>query len=831
MNTYRISDIVKITRASLSDTPHTDPEIRELLTDSRQLRNPDFTLFFALKTKRNDGHLYIEELYQKGVKAFVVEVFPENPAEFPDAVFIKVADSLIALQQLAAAHRKKFSLPVIGITGSNGKTIVKEWLAQMLSDEKHIVRSPKSYNSQIGVPLSVWQMADTDELGIFEAGVSEMEEMDRLQAIIQPTIGIFTNIGSAHDENFINRNQKVSEKLKLFRKVEVLIYCNDYVDITGRILQTEAFRDIKTFSWGRRKEADLRILEVVRQNRHSEIKAMYQGQEISIRIPFIDDASVENCIHCWVCLLYLGYTTTWVNSHMEYLQPVAMRLELKEGINSCSVINDSYSSDINSLSIALDFLVQQKQHRRRTVILSDVLQSGRNENTLYGTIADLLHARGVNQLIGIGPAISRQAAKFKMEKSFFKDTEDFLKKFPFSSFSNETILIKGARVYGFEQISRILQQKAHETVLEIDLNHLLHNLNLIRSVLNPGVKTMVMVKAFSYGSGSYEIANLLQFHHVDYLAVAYADEGVELRKAGISLPIMVMNPDEESVDALSKYQLEPEVYSFRVLRMIAQNRRELANKEDGQMQIHLKVETGMNRLGFNPNEIPALMEELGEMKGIRVASVFSHLAASQDPRHDEFTRNQIAQLKEIAEQLGSGLGYPVMKHILNSAGIQRFPEAQFDMVRLGISLYGIQGNPDPMRRNLDLLPVSKLRTAISQIKTVRAGESIGYNRAFVASDEMTIAVIPIGYADGMSRILGNGRGHVMIKGQLCRILGDVCMDMCMVDVSGLDVHEEDDVIIFGPERPITQLAEEMQTIPYEVLTGISRRVKRVYYQE
>lgn len=831
MNTWKIADIAKVLRVTLPAGVHAEREIRELLTDSRQLRNPDHSLFFALKSRRNDGHQYIDELYAKGVRAFVTEDGEDRDGQCPEAVFLQVPGTLNALQQLAAAHRKQFRIPVIGITGSNGKTIVKEWLTQLLSDEKHVVRSPKSYNSQIGVPLSVWQIADSDEIGIFEAGISETDEMDRLQTIIQPTIGIFTNIGSAHDENFINRNQKVSEKLKLFRKVDLLIYCIDYVDITGKILQTEAFREIKTFSWGKRKEADLRILEVVRQHRHSDIRALYQGQEISITIPFIDDASTENCIHCWACLLHMGYPTSWISARMAFLQPVAMRLELKEGINNCSVINDSYSSDINSLSIALDFLVQQKQHRRRTVILSDVLQSGRNENTLYGTIAELLHARGVNQLIGIGPAISRQAAKFRMEKSFFKDTDDFLKKFPFSSFNNETILIKGARVYGFEQISRILQQKAHETVLEIDLNHLLHNLNLLRSVLNPGVKTMVMVKAFSYGSGSYEIANLLQFHHVDYLAVAYADEGVELRKAGISLPIMVMNPDEESVDALSKYQLEPEVYSFRVLRMIAQNRSEWGGREEGSMCIHLKMETGMNRLGFQEDQLDQLIEQLKEIRGIRVASVFSHLAASQDPDSDAFTTAQTERLKAMADRLEAGLGYTFLRHVLNSSGIMRFPGAQLDMVRIGISLYGIQDRTDSSGRSLDLLPVSKLRTTISQLKLIRAGESVGYNRRFVASHDMQLAVIPIGYADGLSRVLGNGRGHVMIRGKLCPILGDVCMDMCMVDVSGMEVQEEDDVIIFGPERPITQLAEEMGTIPYEVLTGISRRVKRVYYQE
>ncbi len=825
---YTISQIVNLIKGSLISDRIDDPEVRDLLTDSRQLRQPDNTLFFALITRRNDGHKYIEELYQKGLRLFVVVKLPDQTENFPDSCFIQVANSLNALQLLAAAHRKSFNSPIIGITGSNGKTIVKEWLYQLLSVDKKIVRSPKSYNSQVGVPLSVWQIQNDDELAIIEAGVSETEEMNRLQSIIMPDIGIFTNIGPAHDENFINREQKVAEKLKLFTKVGVLVYCVDYIDITGRILQSEAFRNIKIFSWGRKKNADIKIVNVQRNNKNTAISIKYLEENFVITIPFIDDASVENAMHCCALMLYLRYSKEVISERMEQLSPVAMRLELKEGINNCSIINDSYSSDINSLSIALDFLKQQKQHNRRTVILSDVLQSGRNEGELYSQISELLLSKGVNQIIGVGSAISRQSAKFPIEKSFFLSTEDFLRKFPLSTFHNESILIKGARIFEFEQISKLLQQKTHDTVLEVNLNALVHNLNVIRALLKPAVKTMAMVKAFSYGSGSFEVANLLQFYNVDYLAVAYADEGVELRKAGIILPILVMNPDEESIDALTKFNLEPEVYSFRMLKLLKESRLKLHHDQSLPMLIHLKLDTGMHRLGFSLTDIPLLRSELSDLNSFKVQSVFSHLAASSNPQFDDFTREQLKVFEQMSSSIVSSLGYPVLLHILNSAGISRFPEAQFDMVRLGISLYGAQSDPE---NKLPLQNVSTLRSGISQIKNVRKGETISYNRSWIAQNDMTIAIVPIGYADGLNRRLSNGAGTLIVKGNFCKIVGDICMDMCMINITGLDITEEDNVIVFGSEKPIDSLATEMGTIAYEVLTGISRRVKRVYFQE
>ncbi len=824
---YTIAEIASLVKGQLiADAP--DTIVRDLLTDSRQLSNPDQTLFFAILTKRNDGHKYIGELFEKGVRNFMISRTDFEPEAYTGANFILVPDALTALQSLAASHRRLFQIPVIGITGSNGKTIIKEWLFQLLHEYRKMVRNPRSFNSQIGVPLSVWQMTREDELGVFEAGISEPEEMGKLQHIIQPTIGLFTNIGQAHAENFIHQDQKIAEKLKLFVHVETLIYCSDHLDIQQRIVSNEAFRKIKVFTWGRKKENDLWITEVVRQTRWMDIHAQYKGKGLNIRIPFTDDASVENAIHCWAVMLYLGFDNELISQGMLRLTPIAMRMELKEGINNCSIINDSYSSDINSLSIALDFLNQQNQHKRKTVILSDLLQSGRNENDLYAWIADLLYTKSVDQVIGVGPAISRHAGKFRMQKSFFMSTSDFLKKFPFTSFHDESILIKGARLFSFEEIGRALQQKAHETVLEINLNALVNNLNVLRSRLRPEVKTMVMVKAFSYGSGSFEIANILQFHQVDYLAVAFADEGVELRKAGITLPIMVMSPDAESIDSLYKYQLEPEVYSFRILDLLEESRQRLFADPSMAIDIHIKFDTGMHRLGFQGSDLDTLLQKLNERPYLRIKSVFSHLAASHDPSLDDFTRKQFELFDRMTGKLSEGIPGSFMRHILNSGGICRFPERQYDMVRMGISLYGVPACTDDQDQ---LQQVSSLRTCISQVKKISAGESVGYNRSWFATEESTIAVIPIGYADGLSRVLGNGKGVMKIKGELRPIVGDVCMDMCMIDVTGLDVKEGDDVVVFGGDLPITDLAERLGTIPYEVLTNISRRVKRVYYQE
>jgi alanine racemase len=824
---HPILEVVNSVKGSFIQRASDGTVITELLTDSRRLVSPEGCLFFALTSKRNDGHKFIEDLYNKGVRNFVVEREPENLLLLYEANIILVKDSLKALQLLATTHRKKFNCEVIGLTGSNGKTIVKEWLYQLMYEDKSIVRSPKSFNSQIGVPLSVWQMNESHELAIFEAGISEPDEMDSLQPIIAPTIGIFTNLGHAHDENFINRNQKAGEKLKLFTKVEMLIYSLDQKEIQEGILKSGILKNIRTFTWSRNEKADLSIKSVAHSTHSTTISALYHSRFLEITIPFIDEASVENAIHCWATLLLLEYDQEVIARRMRLLQTVAMRLEMKEGINNCTIINDSYNSDIDSLAIALDFLNQQKQHRKKTVILSDILQSGRSDNYLYQEIAQLLEMKNIDRIIGIGKAIGKQTSHFKMEKLFFPSTTEFIAQFPLSSFQNESVLLKGARIFEFEQISELLQQKTHETVLEINLNALVHNLNYYKSQLQPGVKLMAMVKAFSYGSGSFEIANLLQFHHVDYLTVAYADEGVELRKAGINLPIMVMNPDQESFDSMIKHGLEPEIYSFRTLRLLEESLNRISAGHSS-IGIHLKIDTGMRRLGFDPAEVDALVLHLKENPMIRVLSVFSHLAASDNPELDDFTLQQLSIFRDASEKITHSFEYPILRHIGNTAAISRLPDAQFDMVRLGIGLYGISPIPEEQHH---LHTVSTLKSSISQIKYVSATESVGYNRAWTADKDTTIGIIPIGYADGLSRRLSNGQGHLMVKGEVVPIIGNVCMDMCFIDITGINAREGDEVIIFGKEMPITHLAEEMGTIPYEILTGISRRVKRVYFEE
>lgn len=826
---FKISEITTVIKGELIACKEEDTGINDVLIDSRTLFKTDATLFFALQSKRNDGHNYIDELYQKGLRSFVISKPGFDVSGFPGANFILVKNCHEALQLLAAAHRRKFDIPVLGITGSNGKTIVKEWLYQLMSPGMRMIRSPKSYNSQIGVPLSVWQLESDYQLGVFEAGISEPEEMNRLQKIIQPTIGLFTNIGEAHNENFINRQQKIGEKLKLFTKVKTLIYCADHREIQEVLIRSQILSSINAFTWSKKQPADLQIVNIIRNNKSkTTIEGAYQDQSIAITIPFIDDASIENSIHCWAVMLALGISQQIIAERMPMLTPIAMRLELIEGINNCTVINDSYNSDVVSLGIALDFLNQHAHQKDKTVILSDVLQSGRSDVYLYGKIAEMLKQKNVRRLIGIGPAISKQAEQFQMTKEFFPTTDKFLKSFSFSKFHNEGILLKGARVFAFEQIGQALQQKAHDTVFEINLDALVHNLNYYRSRLSPATKLMVMVKASSYGNGSFEIANALQFHNVHYLGVAFTDEGVELRKAGIHLPIMVMNPDEDSFDGVIGYNLEPEIYSFRVLDQLERAIRRNIIPKNKPVKIHIKIDTGMHRLGFCGEEVSELVKRITANPRIYVQSVFTHLAASDNPEQEAFTKQQIALFDEISTRLTAELGYPALRHALNTAGISAYPDAQFDMVRLGIGLYGISPFENEQK---ELKNVGTLRSTISQIKSIKAGQTVGYSRAGIANHDMALATVPVGYADGLSRILSNGRGRLMVNGRYAPIIGNVCMDMCMIDVTGIDAKEGDEVIIFGQNRSIIELAGEMNTIPYEVLTGISKRVKRVYFQE
>ena len=823
---YTLPEVATVVGGQLVGNPE-GLKISDLLIDSRHLVDARQALFFALTSTRNDGHKYIKELYDKGLRAFVVKRLPETPC--PAAAFIVVEDTMKALQALAAHHRQQFDIPVIGITGSNGKTIVKEWLFQMLSADFNIVRSPKSYNSQVGVPLSVWQMNENNTLAIFEAGISEPEEMAALQQVVSPTIGVFTNIGQAHDENFISRDQKAGEKLNLFTKAEKLVYCMDFPEIHQVVIRSGLSSKFQLFTWSRKfEEADLFVKSVTKDEHSARMECVYRSENHEFVIPFSDDASIENALHCIAVCLQMNYAPNRIAERLKNLASVAMRLEIKAGMNNCTLINDYYNSDINSLSIALDVMRHQTQHRQNVVILSDILQSGRNEVDLYADIAQLLKNKGVDMLIGIGEAISRQSSQFEMESHFFPNVADFLMHFPFSKFSHQTILLKGARAFEFEHISLELQEKAHETVLEINFNHLVGNLNYFRSKIKPETKLMVMVKAFGYGSGNLEVSNVLQFHNVDYLTVAFADEGVELRRAGINLPIMVMSPEVNSYDNIIKYHLEPEVFSFRNLDCIERAIRNLALPEAHPVNVHIKLDTGMHRLGFSKDELPELISRIKANPMLHVKSVFSHLATADNPAEDEFTLSQIRSFEEGSQMIVEAFPHKVLRHILNTAGITRFPQYQFDMVRLGIGLYGV---PTCEADKDALQPVVALKTTINQIKQIPAGDSIGYNRHGHAERDMCIGIVPIGYADGLSRLLGNGNGKFYVNGHQVPVVGDICMDMCMLDLTDVEAAEGDTVVIFDAEHDIADIAKACQTIPYEIMTRVSQRVKRVYYQE
>ena len=829
---YNIADIEKITGGKLLLSNDTAAVIEHLLIDSRKLLFPTSTLFFTLPGPRRQGNAFVKDLYNKGVRNFIVDAsFVFLPEDLATANIIQVKDVLQALQQLAAYHRSSFSYPVIGITGSNGKTIVKEWLYQLLQNDFNIVRSPKSYNSQIGVPLSVWQMNSDNTLAVFEAGISEPDEMQKLAKIIAPNIGVFTSIGEAHGEGFLNIRQKINEKLKLFVNSDVLVYCADAPDLNEAV---NAFKNnvrggdaFELFSWSKKESATLQIISTESANGQTTVSALWKNDPLHFTIPFTDVASVENAITCCCVLLYLGVGAAEVAERMIQLRPVEMRLELKQGINNCSVINDSYSADINSLTIALDFLQQQQQHSKRTLILSDILQSGKSGGELYADVAAILEQKKINRFIGIGPEINKQKSAFKNieEAVFFVSTAEFKAQFYSQHFHNETILLKGARFFEFEQISHLLEEKIHQTVLEINLNAVTHNLNTYQRLLNPGVKLMAMVKAFSYGSGGFEIANLLQFHQVDYLAVAYADEGVELRKAGITLPIMVMNAEEITYDVLVQYNLEPELFSFGMMQTF-----ENYLKQTGinNYPVHIKLDTGMRRLGFEPKDIPGLCERLKATNTFKVQSVFSHLAASDADLHNEFTQAQAKAFTAGCEQIQKITGNSFIRHIANTSAIHRHKNLQFDMVRLGIGLYGVDADPVIQQQ---LKNVTTLKTTVSQIKNVKAGDSVGYSRKGIATKDSVIATVRIGYADGYPRLLSNAAGKMWIRGQLAPVIGNVCMDMTMLDITGIDVAEGDDVIVFGAALPVAELAAMAQSIPYEILTGISQRVKRVYFEE
>jgi len=784
--------------------------------DSRSLQNNEKTLFFALVGPNNDAHIYISSLIDKGVQNFVVTYIPDGLSN--KAAFFVVENTLDSLQQFAAYHRNLFKFPIIGLTGSNGKTIVKEWLNFLLSPDFNIIRSPKSYNSQVGVPLSVISINDRHNLGIFEAGISKMNEMEKLETIIRPTIGIITSIGTAHDEGFEDLEKKIKEKLKLFKHSKLLIYQKN--KIVDSLIATK----LKSFSWSYSDEtADVFVLKKAIDDK--TILQIRNGKDnFEVQIPFQDEASIENAVTCLMVLLSFKYGKKTIQDRMQWLYPVEMRLKVKNGINSCTLIDDSYSSDFQSLKIALDFLESQTQFKNKTLILSDIFQSGLSNEELYSKVSQLITSNKINRVIGIGETISEFKYKFSNCVTF-KNTTEFFQKFNTLKFINETILIKGARHFKFEEIVAILEEKTHETVLEVNLNAISHNLSFYKSKLKPSTKMMVMVKAFGYGSGGFEIAKLLEHHKVDYLGVAFADEGISLKNAGITLPIMVLNPETTSFSAIIQYKLEPEIYSLKGLKAFLKIAEQRHLKH---FPIHIKLDTGMHRLGFEERNLDELIETLKGNKFVTVKSVLSHMATSDDLEHKDFANSQINLFEKLSAKLMNELQIKPIRHILNTSGISNFPQAQFDMVRLGIGLYGVSNDAEEQKY---LENVGTLKSIISQIRTIQTGESVGYGRRFVANKPTKIATIPIGYADGISRHWGNGVGFVTINTQKATIVGSICMDMLMVDVTEISCKEGDSAIIFGESPNVSFIAEKLQTIPYEILTSISQRVKRIFYRE
>jgi Alr-MurF fusion protein len=825
---YSIQDIALTIHAqSGNGQAFSNATIHHLLTDSRKLVFPESSLFFALSSPRKDGHQFLAELYAAGVRNFVV-TDAAIAKDLAGANLLAVENVLDALQTLAKTHRGAFpNLPVIGITGSNGKTMVKEWLNLLLQKDHQIVRSPRSYNSQIGVPLSVWQIMAQDNLGIFEAGISQKGEMASLAKIIQPTMGVLTNLGEAHAEGFSSRLEKLQEKLHLFHGLSKILVALDALSVAEQAYLQEQFP--LAICWSRKQTAQLQIQKSSTEKGSTLLTALYEQREVSIRIPFSDPISIDNAITCWLVLLQMQYPDQEIAKRMALLEPVEMRMQLKNAINHCYLINDSYSNDLSSLSMALAYLKQQAGDSKTTLILSDIPQTGADSKDIYEQVALELAERKIHQFIGIGPAISAAAISFQQRipnASFYSSTADFLERCNAHQFQHEYILLKGARVFAFEQISKWLEQQQHQTLMEINLNAMVHNLKAYQARLQAGTKVMAMVKAFSYGSGSVEVARLLEFHQVNYLAVAYADEGIALRQAGIRLPIMVMSPDETSFDALVNAHLEPELFSFGIYQAFHEY---LLKQGLSAFPVHLKFNTGMNRLGFETTEAAAIAHALQARNTMQVKSVFSHLAGSEQAGLDAFTLEQASLFEHAAGQVETILAYPILKHISNTAAIFRYPQLQYQMVRLGIGLYGV----DPVNEQvLALQPVSTLKSTIAQIRTVAKGQSVGYGRnAFMEKDSL-IATIRIGYADGFGRELGNGRAAVWVRGQLAPVVGNVCMDMTMIDVTGIRaVQEGDQVEIFGTHLPVQELAKWAGTIPYEILTGISQRVKRVYLEE
>ena len=815
------SDIARIVKGSLygpGNLPVTD-----LVTDSRHFIFTEGIVFFAISGKNHNGHHFIDSLYDKGVRIFIVEQLPDEPEKYKNAAFILTTDTIQALQLLAADRRRNFKNTVIAVTGSAGKTVVKEWLADILGIIAAVIRSPRSYNSQVGVPLSVWKLQEKYRYGIFEAGISLPGEMEKLRKVIDPDIGIITNIGDAHRENFPDDRTKASEKLKLFINCSLIIYCRDHELIHDLIQENSDLINKKLADWSFEKsDATIFVRKSPLKGDSTSLHLNFRGIENYFEIPFSDRASVENAISVACACLAIGIDPEIIAKGLRELVSVAMRMEVKKGINNCQLIEDYYNSDPGSLGMALEYL-KSKNSKNNTLILSDFVQTGRDEEELYSEVAAIVKNTGIDRFIGIGNGLERNSSLFRPGSKFFHSTDDFVNNFNGNDFKNETVLLKGARIYEFEKIGKLLEQQIHQTVLEINLDAIAHNINEFRRFLNPGTRIMAMVKAFAYGAGPTEIAALLEYHRVSYLAVAYSDEGVELRNSGVTMPVMVMNPDPYSADILIKYNLEPEIFSFSSLESFIE-----AASKHGLIHypVHIKIDTGMHRLGFMPEDLNELAERIKSTEVIKIQSVFSHLAASENPAFDEFSRNQVKVFLEGVRILREVTGYDFMRHILNSSGIVRMPQYQFEMVRPGIGIYGV-GNFE----GLTMKTAGRFKTRISQVKRIPAGEPVGYGYADVSVRERYIAILPVGYADGLNRKLGNGNGCLYIKGTRVPTAGNICMDMCMADVTGLNAVAGDEAEIFGEHITIEEIAQKCDTIAYEILTSIPVRVKRIFFRD
>lgn len=791
----------------------------EISIDSRSVATPGTTMFFALKGPNHNGHDYVVNLYERGVRNFVVSEKREEFASLKEANFYEVEDVLKALQTYAKSHREKRKAEVVAITGSNGKTIVKEWLYQLLADDFSVYRSPRSYNSQVGVPLSLSGIEENTQVALIEAGISRKGEMVKLESMIKPDVAVFTHLGDAHGENFASMQEKLAEKAILFRYCRVVVGREgDAMDYILSVVQKETEKMI----WGKGEQATVRVEDGPRTEKSRVVRVNYKNQTFELEIPFGDEASYENCMNAVCVCLLKGMRVGEIAAKVRQLQPIAMRMEIKEGINRSVVIHDYYNSDASSFRLALNSLTMQDEAKKRVVILSDFVDTETDKAALYREVAEMLRKAGVGLFIGIGEELLKYKAYFLMDSRFYADTDSFLKQEKRDAFHDQAILIKGARKYQFEYIAGFLQKQSHNTVLEVDMDAMAHNLTYFRSLLPPTTKLAVMVKAFSYGSGSGEVANLLQYQGVNYLMVAFADEGVALRADGITIPIAVMNPQPEAFDNMIEFNLEPEIYSLELLEAFDRN---LVKHGIENYPVHLKLNTGMNRSGLDPEEVDTLLQFFAVKRRVKLCSVFSHLAGSDEAVHDEFTRHQIQLFTEMTEKIQAAFDYKIMRHILNSAGIERFTSFAFDMVRLGIGLHGISAAGAP------LIPVSTFKTYIASVRKVKSGETIGYGRKGKTERESLIAVVPVGYADGLNRHLSNGVGEMLVRGKRVPIIGNICMDTCMLDVTDTGAQAGDEVEIFGKNILVTEVAEKLSTIPYEVLTGVAQRVKRVYLKD